>query len=401
MIYLILLLGVILRLISLNQSLWIDEATSALVVRDFTYSEIINYFSLGDFHPPFYYLLLKSWSEVFGTSEVGLRSLSVFLSVATIYVVYMIGNFVNKKVGILSAIFLAINGLHIYYSQEARMYVISTFFVTLAVYFFMKTLSENKSINWVFLALAIGLNSLTDYLPNLIIPVLWLAAIRLKKGIGWWRKFLISHLIIIVAWLWWFPYFLKQLSFGLSTSATAPLWWNLLGKTSIKNFLLVPVKFVFGRISFENDLIYFLLASLVLTVYLIIFLVSFRGLIKQKHTFLLWGILPVVVAASVGFRIPVFYYFRLLFVLPAFILILAASVIQLPKKFQNLAILFILYVSTASSLYYLLTPRFHREGWRGAVIFIEENSKNADYGVIFSSGKQYEAFKYYWKEGKT
>ena len=49
-------LGLVLRLISIKQSLWLDEATTALVSQ----RSILDYFTnfaLGDFHPPVYYLL--------------------------------------------------------------------------------------------------------------------------------------------------------------------------------------------------------------------------------------------------------------------------------------------------------------------------------------------------------
>ena len=46
-------LGLVLRLISIKQSLWLDEATTALVSQ----RSILDYFTnfaLGDFHPPVY-----------------------------------------------------------------------------------------------------------------------------------------------------------------------------------------------------------------------------------------------------------------------------------------------------------------------------------------------------------
>ncbi|MCK4588787.1 glycosyl transferase family 39, partial [Candidatus Woesebacteria bacterium] len=79
MIYAILILGLVLRLISINQSFWLDEATSALVARDMSFAQILSQFSPADFHPPFYYFLLKIWTATFGVSEVGARSLSIIV----------------------------------------------------------------------------------------------------------------------------------------------------------------------------------------------------------------------------------------------------------------------------------------------------------------------------------
>ena len=41
--------------------------------------------------PPLYYVLARGWAVVFGTGEVGLRSLSALLGTLTIPVVYAIG----------------------------------------------------------------------------------------------------------------------------------------------------------------------------------------------------------------------------------------------------------------------------------------------------------------------
>jgi len=108
MIVFILLSGFVLRLIAINQSLWIDEATSALVTR-MSLVDLFGKFLPGDFHPPFYYLLLKFWSNLFGSSEVALRSLSILFGLATIYLVYKLG-------GRIAALLMATSGLHIYYS---------------------------------------------------------------------------------------------------------------------------------------------------------------------------------------------------------------------------------------------------------------------------------------------
>jgi len=60
----ILLLCLAVRLIGLNQSLWLDEAISANVAKNYSYSEIVNKFSINDFHPPLYIFSIKNldWS---------------------------------------------------------------------------------------------------------------------------------------------------------------------------------------------------------------------------------------------------------------------------------------------------------------------------------------------------
>ena len=66
---LILVVGLVLRLIGLNQSLWLDEAITARVARNYGYQEIVEKFSVNDFHQPLYYLFIRGWGGVFGYSE--------------------------------------------------------------------------------------------------------------------------------------------------------------------------------------------------------------------------------------------------------------------------------------------------------------------------------------------
>src|SRR3990167_1765852 len=84
-------LAFLIRLIAIDQSLWLDEATTARVVQPYGYREILVRFSPTDFHPPLYYLFMKMWSNIFGYSEIALRMPSVIFSLVTGYVVYLIG----------------------------------------------------------------------------------------------------------------------------------------------------------------------------------------------------------------------------------------------------------------------------------------------------------------------
>ena len=188
---LILILGVALalRFVAVNQSLWLDESIGALVVRDMNYREILTEFSKRDNHPPLYYLALKGWSDLFGYSELALRSLSIFLGTVTVYVIYQIAMLVDKnKKGFatLSAALLATSGLHIYYSQEARMYVMAAFFGAAAVYYFLKTLKKRaRRADWILFSLAIAALIFTDYIPVFLIPVFWIYALYIKPTSLW------------------------------------------------------------------------------------------------------------------------------------------------------------------------------------------------------------------------
>ncbi len=105
------------------QSFWNDEGNSARIAeRSLT---LITEGAAGDIHPPLYYYLLHFWRGVFGASEFALRSLSAVLGVLLVWLTYLIARRVfTHGVGIAAALIAAINPFQIYYSQEARMYLL-------------------------------------------------------------------------------------------------------------------------------------------------------------------------------------------------------------------------------------------------------------------------------------
>ncbi|NQU95861.1 MAG: glycosyltransferase family 39 protein [Candidatus Omnitrophica bacterium] len=141
----ILSLGLLLRIYGLNkESFWLDECISVRVasLKNVFLVILIRYKS---FHPPFYYLLLRNWINIFGSSEFSARFLSVILGFFAIIMTYKVGSYLfDKETGIFASLILALSRFHVYYSQEARMYSLMPLFGLISMYFFVKLLSEDK-----------------------------------------------------------------------------------------------------------------------------------------------------------------------------------------------------------------------------------------------------------------
>jgi len=117
------ILGFFLRLIGAGQSFWLDEGAS-IEIASTPLSNLIAKMTT-DFHPPLFYLLLKSWLPLAGKSEWLIRMPFIILASLTIPALFFflkeaLGNR-KQTIAILAALFLAINPFHIYYSQELRM----------------------------------------------------------------------------------------------------------------------------------------------------------------------------------------------------------------------------------------------------------------------------------------
>ena len=355
------------RLISLNQSLWLDEGTTTLVARDLTWHQFLVNFLPGDFHPPLYYITVKLFTSLIGNySEVALRTPSVVFALVAIALVYKIAKKSKTPSALVSAILIATAPLHVYYSQEARMYQMAAMFVALAVYFYIER-------NYMLFTISLAASFWADYMTIFMLPVFLLD----KKSV----KATLLSVALCIPMLLFLP---NQLSTGLSIEES---WARALGETNIKNALLIPVKFLIGRVGFENSFVY---AGVVLSMgALAIYLIrgSF-GESRKYKIFWLWLILPVFLALIVGLFIPIVSYFRLLFALPAFYLLISFSKSKLVYLLVVTNILF--------TVIYLFTPKFHREDWRGAVSFIELEAQGVSQ-VIFPANTQMEGYNYYAK----
>jgi mannosyltransferase len=132
---LILLLSLGLRCYRLDgQSLWADEGNSAaLALRSLS---TITRDAAHDIHPPLYYYLLHFWVRLWGNSENALRSLSVLAGTLLLWATFVLGQeLFNLRVAYVAAFLAAISPFQVYYSQEARMYILVALWSSLAVLF--------------------------------------------------------------------------------------------------------------------------------------------------------------------------------------------------------------------------------------------------------------------------
>jgi uncharacterized membrane protein len=117
------LAALVLRLHALGKTnLWLDEANSWYVAQLPWASlwENLRASPLG----PFYFVALKLWIGVAGTSEAALRAPSLIASIALIPLIYAIGvRTVSHRAACIGAMLAALSPLHLYFAQEARMYM--------------------------------------------------------------------------------------------------------------------------------------------------------------------------------------------------------------------------------------------------------------------------------------
>jgi uncharacterized membrane protein len=126
-----------------NQSLWMDEVyTLNISVLPWPQMQQVNLQS-DNGKPPLYYLLMKHWLP-YGESEAWVRLPSVIFGALTCITACLIGRCFLGNRGWILGLLLAISPLHIWYSQETRMYAMLGLFGSLAFYFHLRFCQKRK-----------------------------------------------------------------------------------------------------------------------------------------------------------------------------------------------------------------------------------------------------------------
>lgn len=361
MIYFILLLGIFLRLLNLDQSLWLDEAAQVIESARPLYSQLdIS----GDFWPPFYHLLLHFWMAA-GKSEIWLRLLSVSIGVVTIYFFYkLVTGWISRKVALLVSVILVVSPFHVWYSQEVRPYALVTLGGVLTTYFLLNQ-------KWFKYTLSAALFMYSTYLAPFFLVTQGVYVIWFKrKKLPEWVKCIGFAILTFLPWL---PAFYRQFAIGRSLTSTLPGWSEAVSTPQIKALPLIFAKFSLGRITFDNKFLYGVIVVVMLLLVVYLGYQAYKAEKSKTLTILLLGGLPILLVFLSSFFLPVLAPQRVLFSLPFFYLILALGINSLPKL-KLLPLSVILLVSLYSLYLYNTNPRFQRENWRAAVSFVEKYS---------------------------
>ena len=134
-----------------QQSLWVDEFASLLTALPSMAEIPVQALRNDAFEPPLYFWLLHGVIRIAGSSEWALRLLSALAGTATIPVVWLLIRDVTRRPRIAdtTALLLATNPLHLWYSQEARPYALLVLFGSTALLCLMRALDRDTRGWWI------------------------------------------------------------------------------------------------------------------------------------------------------------------------------------------------------------------------------------------------------------
>jgi mannosyltransferase len=174
---LLILLAAVLRLATLTeQSFWYDESFTPVHVLHTDLGATLKALVHSENTPPLWYLLAFLDVRLFGDGALALRLPSALAGIATVPVVWAIGNALSgRRAALIGAAIVAVNPLFIWYSQEARAYGLFVFFAALAMLCFVRLLREPSTTRAAWFALSGALALLTHYFAVfLLIPMVLL-----------------------------------------------------------------------------------------------------------------------------------------------------------------------------------------------------------------------------------
>jgi len=171
-----------------NQSFWMDEALTAFEARS-SFGGMLGTVLHVETTPPLYFVLAWVWGHLFGTGEVALRSISTLSGIALVPIAYLAGrDLISGWAGVLAAAFATVNPFMVWYSQEARAYMLLAAFSGASFLYFVRASRAPTRRNLAWWALWSALALTTHFFAAFVVApealwLLWQAGGR-RRGAG-------------------------------------------------------------------------------------------------------------------------------------------------------------------------------------------------------------------------
>jgi mannosyltransferase len=192
------------------QSYHHDEVVTASRVLRGSFWHAMDAVGFSESAPPLYYALAWFWTQLTGTGEFGLRSISALAGVATVPVAYLVGvELRGRRTGLWAAALVAVNPMLLWYSQEARAYALLVLLCGISLLFCVRALRRGERRDFVLWGVFSGLALATHYFAAFALAAEALLLIR-RRG----RDGLPGLAILALAGLALAPLAIHQMSYG-------------------------------------------------------------------------------------------------------------------------------------------------------------------------------------------
>jgi hypothetical protein len=169
-----------------NQSFWMDEALTAYEAH-LPFGAMLNTVFHVETTPPLYFVLIWAWAHVFGTGEVALRMISTLAGIALVPVAYLSAReLISQRAGMIAAALVAVNPFLIWYSQEARGYMLLALLSGLSFLWFQRAVRDASRHNLVRWAAFSCLALMTHFFAGFLVApeAVWLLWMSRTRAVG-------------------------------------------------------------------------------------------------------------------------------------------------------------------------------------------------------------------------
>jgi mannosyltransferase len=326
------------------QSLWRDEVD---VIRFATgpLSKLAHLFVAPGQNGPLYYLAVRPWLELAGRSEFSLRFVSAAFGALAIPLIYRLGRRLFPTlphVPLVAALLTTTSPYLVWYGQEGKMYALVVALILLSMERYLAALELGGWHRWLLYVVSTSVAFYVHLIAALVIPaqvlifLFWSSETRKVR----WKPWLASIAVLVVPYLpllrWQLPLLLEP---GTSGYSFVPLHRMLYSLLTTYSLGVIQRSTVWSVALFVGAL----LASALLWK-------GTRSRLASLAVLVSWLLIPPLAFFLITLIRPMYTARYLIFVLPAFLLLLAAGVVAIARQSRLLAGFLLVAVLAANGL---------------------------------------------------
>ncbi|MBN1437690.1 MAG: glycosyltransferase family 39 protein [Sedimentisphaerales bacterium] len=392
--------GTFLRVYHLGkESLWVDEGYTIRSASLDLY-ELFELTSTYDQHPPLYYGIVHFWIKVFGDSETALRMPSAIFGSLIILVLYKIGRLLfSRNMALIGALLCSVSLFQIYYSQEARSYILLALLASLSTYYFLLSMrNKSKKMFTAYLISSFLLMHCHIYGMFVIIAqnicIAWhLLAKNKRQNKITLRQWMFLQFVLLILFIPWGIFLWRQMQHVLSG------FW--IKRPTLMSIVDTLQCFCGGNIHYgNNNLGKISLCIMVMLCFNALFRITGKRILLREWLsgrlyLLLWLVVPIALPFLISQVASPIYLTRGAIVASIPLILLMTKGIDC-LRFMSLKVLCVVALVCISLLdVYVYYRDTDKEQWRELVQYIEEQASSADLVVITSARCYHNAYSYY------
>lgn len=156
------LVALLVRIPGLGSGLWADEIFAVMESIRTPFPHSLTDFP-GDNKHPLYALLAHASTLVFGEHIWSVRLPALLFGVATVPLLYNLGSRITRaSESLAAAALLAVSYHHVWFSQNARGYIMVAFWAVLTTLLLVHAMRERITVSWIWPGIAAGLGAYTQ-----------------------------------------------------------------------------------------------------------------------------------------------------------------------------------------------------------------------------------------------